>query len=108
MSLGMQEQWVHSHTFVAALVRLRAISEVHAGQFRRWADRVGLVLALKSLPYLQMALTPLPNPTFLRGCLKAYCVIEASPPPKKNTFGPTEGQNEQWREADRRHQRQTT
>ena len=26
---------------------------------------------------------------------------------KQNTFGPTEGQNEQWREASRRRQRQT-
>ena len=25
----------------------------------------------------------------------------------QNTFGPTEGQNEQWREANRRRQRQT-
>ena len=29
------------------------------------------------------------------------------PPPKKNRFGPTEGQNEQWREANRCRQRQT-
>ena len=29
------------------------------------------------------------------------------PPPPPNTFGPTEGQNEQWREANRRRQRQT-
>ena len=29
------------------------------------------------------------------------------PTPQQNTFGPTEGQNEQWREANRRRQRQT-
>ena len=29
-------------------------------------------------------------------------------PPKQNTFGPTERQNEHWREANRRRQRQTT
>ena len=29
------------------------------------------------------------------------------PPPAQNTFGPTEGQNEQWREANRRRRRQT-
>ena len=28
-------------------------------------------------------------------------------PHNQNTFGPTEGQNEQWREANRRRQRQT-
>ena len=32
----------------------------------------------------------------------------ATPPPhNQNTFGPTEGPNEQWREANRRRQRQT-
>ena len=30
------------------------------------------------------------------------------PPPHQNTFGSTEGQNEQWREANRRRQRHTT
>ena len=36
--------------------------------------------------------------------------VGALPPPpthNQNTFGPTEGQNEQWREANRRRQRQT-
>ena len=31
-------QWVHNHTFVAAVVRQGAVDEVHAGPFRWWKD----------------------------------------------------------------------
>ena len=41
--------------------RPAAFAEVHSLQFRGWADRVGLLLLKSFLPYLQLALIPLPK-----------------------------------------------
>jgi hypothetical protein len=40
-------------------------------------------------------------------CLSHRCWGRPPPPHNQNTFGPTKGQNEQWRAANRRRQRQT-
>ena len=76
VGLGVYATWVHSQTFVQAVVRPASLAEQHARPFRGWADRVGLVLELAFLPYLQLASQAyLPRPTFLQGAVKAYSVV---------------------------------
>ena len=47
------------------------------------------------------------GPTSASLGLTPHSASAPPPPSNQNTFGPTEGQNEQWREANRRRQRQT-
>ena len=86
VGLGIYASWVHSQTFVQAVVRPASLAEQHARPFRGWADRVGLVLEPAFLPYLQLASIPLTKPTFLQGtvkAVKAYSVVRrgGGPPP---------------------------
>ena len=44
VGLGAYASGVHSRSFVHFVSRPAAFAEVHAQQFRGWADRVGLLL----------------------------------------------------------------
>ena len=75
VGLRIYASWVHSQTFVQAVVRPASLAEQHARPFRGWADRVGLVLEPAFLLYLRLASIPLTKPTFLQGTVKAYSVV---------------------------------
>ena len=81
VGLGLYASWVHSQTFVQAVMRPASLAEQHARPFRGWADRVGLILEPAFLPYLQLASIPLTKPTFLQGTVKAYSVVRRGQPP---------------------------
>ena len=67
VGLGLYAAWVHSQTFVQAVVRPSSLAEQHARPFRGWADRVGLILEPVFLPYLQLAPIPLPSVAWTKG-----------------------------------------
>ena len=75
VGLGVYAQWFHGHTFVSAVLQPWSVAERHAVPFRRWANKMGVVLDWESPPYLQLAPISLSQPTFLQSCLKAYSVV---------------------------------
>ena len=85
-NLAAYAEWVHSQSFVRFVQRPAQFAERHVAPFRRWAFSVGLLIEEEFLPFLQVALVPLPQPSFLQGSLKSYSVVrreggDVPPPP---------------------------
>ena len=74
-SLAAYVQWVHSHRFVNDVLKPERFAKRHVGPFRRWAVATSLVFEEAFLLYLHLGLVPLPAPSFLQGCLKAYSIV---------------------------------
>ena len=74
-NLAAYAEWVHTQSFVRFVRRPAQFAERHVTPFRRWAFSVGLLIEEEFLPFLQMALVPLPRPSFLQGSLKSYSVV---------------------------------
>ena len=66
-SLAAYAEWVHSQSFVRFVQHPAQFAERHVAPFRRWAFSVGLLIEEEYLPFLQVALVPLPRPSFLQG-----------------------------------------
>ena len=83
-------EWVHSQSFVRFVQRPAQFAERHVAPFRRWAFSVGLLIEEEFLPFLEVALVPLPRPSFLQGSLKSYSVVRreggASHPPRSVVY----------------------
>ena len=85
-SLAAYAEWVHSQSFVRFVQRPAQFAERHVAPFRRWAFSFGLLIEEEFLPFLQVALVPLPGSSFLQGSLKSYSIVrreggEIPPPP---------------------------
>ena len=74
-NLAAYAEWVHSQSFVRFVQRPAQFAERHVAPFRRWAFSVGLLIEEEFLPFLQVALVPLPRPSFLQGSLRSYSVV---------------------------------
>ena len=91
VGLSTYAQWVHSQTFVTAVLTPRRFSSVHHHRFQRRASRNGILLEEEFLPYVQLGPVPRAQPTFLKGLRKSYLVVRQKgggiPPPLRHRLG---------------------